>query len=104
MKRQEAGFTLIELMIAVALLGVGMAFMTNTFLKGWELWKRNYTDLLLQRQGRMAMEQIVQGLRQAEPSTIVIDSLAGEPKFSRISFTHVKTWPYVYYKRRAKLY
>lgn len=82
----ERGFTLIELMIAIALLGIGLAFITNMFLNGWRLWKRSYDELLLQRDTRDTMALMTRALREGKPGSIAIDSIGGNPLYSRIVF------------------
>jgi len=82
----ERGFTLIELMIAVALLGVGMAFITNMFLNGWRLWKRSYDELNIQRNTRDAVALITRSLREASAATVSISTPAGAQQFGQISF------------------
>src|SRR6185503_15430525 len=81
----ERGFTLIELMIAVALLGVGMAFITNMFLNGWRLWKRSYDELNIQRNTRDAVALITRSLREASAATVSISTPAGAQQFGQIS-------------------
>jgi len=83
----QAGFTLIELMIAVALLGVGLAFITNMFLNGWRLWKRSFDELILQRNARDTMAVVTRALREAKPGTVQIGTPANGPQFSQITFT-----------------
>jgi hypothetical protein len=91
-------------MITVALLGVGLAFIVTMYMQSWRLWVTNYTDLTSQRDGRIAMDLMVQGIRQARPMSVVIDNLAGEAYFSRIRFTHVKEQQWSFFKQGAKLY
>ena len=100
----ERGFTLVELMISVALLGMGLAYVTTVFLRGWENWKRNYTDVTTQRDGRIALDLMAQGIRQARPMAVKIDNVTGEAWFSRISFTHVKEQKWTFWKEGGKLY
>ena len=84
----ERGFTLIELMMAVALLGIGTTFMTILFLKGYQNWKSSFDTMILQRNIRLTLGKVSKALREARPGTVVIDRLAAtEPMFSRIAFT-----------------
>ncbi len=82
----ETGFTLIEVMIAVALLGVGLSFITQMFLGGYRLWKRSFDELIIQRQARTGLSFITQALREAAPGTVKISTPAGMPMFSEIQF------------------
>lgn len=66
------GFTLIELMIVVALLGVlafGVAsFFTNTF----DIWRQSRHQISVQQNARVAMEEMSRNIRQcADPGAIV---------------------------------
>jgi len=100
----ESGFTLVELMITVALLGIGLAFITTMYLQGWRAFKRNYTDLTTQRDGRIAVDRMVQGIRQAKPMSVTVNNITGEAWFSRINFTHIKEQQWSFWKQGDKLY
>ncbi len=84
--RPERGFTLVELLMAIALLGVGTAWIVMLFMKTWELWKRNFEELLLQRDARSAMTTMVQGLREAKTGSVQITKAANGTNFSQINF------------------
>lgn len=86
----QAGFTLIEVMIAVALLGIGTAFITNMFLNSWRLWKRSYDELLMQRDSREAIALIGRALREASPGSVIVSSAGNAPLYSRIDFTDAR--------------
>jgi prepilin-type N-terminal cleavage/methylation domain-containing protein len=83
----EGGFTLVELMITMVLLGMGTVWITSLFLQSYNMWKRNFEELLLQRNARVCMARMVQPLREARAGTIVISKAANGPNFSQISFT-----------------
>ncbi len=92
----EAGFTLVELMIAMAVLGVGLAFAVNSFLNGWQLWKRTFDELVLQSRARRALALVTQALREATPGSVKLSSPAG--KFSRIEFTDIRGRGWAFYR------
>jgi len=108
--RPEAGFTMTELMIAIALLGIGMSWIVNLFMLGWQNWKRNYDELTAQQSARRAMAIMVQALREGRPGSIVISK---EPvpsttyffgaNYSRISFTDGRWRGWKFYQRFDKL-
>jgi len=100
----ESGFTLVELMIAIALLGVGLAYINKVFMGSWQLWKRSYTDLVIQKDARIAIEGMSQAVKHAKASGLSIDNATGEPWFSRISFRHVKEQDWVIWKQGTRLY
>jgi len=88
MVKNNKGWTLVELMIVVAIVGVlamvGPSILTQTtrfFLLG-------STKLELQREARAAIYVITRELRQAQSNTIVIDSTGTQPYYSRIRFTN----------------
>lgn len=72
--------------MALAILAVGTAFITNMYLNGYRLWKRSFDELLMQQAARRTMGHIVQALREGSPGTVQISTPAGMPKFSQISF------------------
>jgi prepilin-type N-terminal cleavage/methylation domain-containing protein len=98
-RRADAGFTLTEVMIAVALLGVGLAFITNMFLNGYKLWKRSFDEMLLQRSARNSMNFITQALRGASPGSVRISTPANMPLFSEIRFTDEKKNGWWFYQK-----
>jgi len=94
--RSQSGFTLTELMIAVALLGMGLGFVTTLFMKTWQLWKRSYDELTMQRDARAAVVIMARAIREASPGSVAIDANAGDPAYSRINFTdgRGKAWSF----------
>lgn len=92
----ERGFTLVELCMAMAMLGVGLGFIVMLFSNTWRLWKRSYDELLMQEGARTAMAFMTKALREGSPGTVNIDSQTGSPPLSRIAFTDGKgtTWTF----------
>jgi prepilin-type N-terminal cleavage/methylation domain-containing protein len=85
--RAESGFTLTELMIAVALLGIGMGWIVKLYMAGWQNWKRNFDELSAQQAARRAMAIMVQAVREGRPGSVAITKPANGPNFSQIAFT-----------------
>lgn len=82
----DRGFTLVELMMAVAILGIGTAFITSMFLNGYRAWKRSFDEMLLQQGARRSMAIITRALREGSPGSVQISTPAGMPQFSQIAF------------------
>jgi len=99
----ESGMTLTELMIAVILLGIGMGWIVTMFLQGWNLWKRNFDELILQRNTRLCMKRIVQATREAQAGTIVISKAANGPPYSEIAFIDGRKHYWIFRQNGAKV-
>lgn len=100
----ESGFTLMELMITIAVMSIVLLTVTQLFLMTWRLWKSNWTELRVQQGARTALERITLGLRHARPGSVTIDSGAGEANYSRLKFTHVNNETWWVYKEGWRLY
>ena len=85
--RGEKGFTMAELMIAVALTGIVTTWIVRLFMAGWNNWKRNFDDLTAQQSARRAMTIMVQALREGRPGSVIITNPVNGPTFGQISFT-----------------
>ena len=87
---KQKGFTLIELMVVVALLailGYGIVrFFTSTF----RIWWQASQQIDAQQKARIAMDEMTRFIRQARPVTeIVVSEQAGEDANTMITFTHI---------------
>jgi len=104
----ERGFTLVELMIAVALLGIGTTFMTMLFLKSFQNWKWNFDSLILQRNMRLSMSTVTKALREAKPGTVVISTPTWggvpAPKWSSIAFLDGRSQRWCIYQKGVSVY
>ena len=100
----ESGFTMTELMIAVAILGIGMGWITQLFMLGWQNWKANFDQLTAQQAARRSMAIMVQALREGRPGSVVIDKPANGPSFSRVAFTDGRWRNWVFWQDGSKLY
>ena len=103
---KQKGFTLIELMVVVALLailGYGIVrFFTSTF----RIWWQASQQIDAQQKARVAMDEMTRFIRQARPVTeIVVSEQAGEDANTMITFTrtHIDTRQISYYKSGGSL-
>jgi prepilin-type N-terminal cleavage/methylation domain-containing protein len=100
---RQSGFTLTEVMMSVALLGIGFGFVVAIFMKHWELWKQSFDELMMQRAARQAVIQMTMALREASPGTVVIDSITGNPNYSRIAFTDGRGKPWSFWQKSGRI-
>jgi len=70
MKNKTSGFTLIELMIAVSVAGIGIFAVSWVLLLNQNSWKEGNAKLQLQRDAYVAMLKIEHELRPARSSEI----------------------------------
>jgi prepilin-type N-terminal cleavage/methylation domain-containing protein len=64
-KNRNSGFTLVEILIASAILVIAMGMMYNTYLSGSKVWENARESADLQAQARWAMNYMVAELRNA---------------------------------------
>ena len=103
--RKEKGVTLVELMIVVGIISAVFTGFTVILIKGIQLFQLNKTKAEVERDVRTVIELVNRSLREAESSTVVIDSLdTSEPPYSRISFTDVNGAARAFYQQDKKLY
>jgi len=103
--RDKKGITLVELMITITIVGIIGLGVGTLFTKGMQLWQMNKAKAEIERDVRTALDLIIQNIRQAEDSTIVIDRYdANQPPYSRITFTSVKGGTISYYQKGTELF
>jgi len=70
--KQQRGFSLIEMMVAVVILGLIILALVTFFTGGTKAWVAGQSQLKAQRNARQAMDRMVREIR--EGSSFVIDS------------------------------
>ena len=97
--RGQKGFTLVELMIAVAIMGIISAVIAQLFTAGVRGWLFSNASILSNQQARTARNLIIKMTRNASASTVMIERYdADQPPLSMISFTDVKGNNYAFYQ------
>jgi prepilin-type N-terminal cleavage/methylation domain-containing protein len=89
MVNNEKGWTLTELLIVVAIIGVTTLLLPQILSQTTKIFILSRAKLELQREARAAIYVITRELRQAQSSTIIIDQTGGQPYYSRLRFTTV---------------
>lgn len=102
-KKRNAGFTLTEAIIAVAIIGIIFGIAPRMFIQVNRFVIMNRTRIELQREARMMLSLINRNLRQARSGTLQIDSIPGQPYYSRIAFTRVDGMTFSFYQTGTRL-
>lgn len=102
MKRN--GYTLTEVMISVAIIGILSTVGPPIFIQMQRFYIQTTARNDVQRDARQSLDIINRFLRQAKSITIVIDSLSGQPPYSRISFTSANDESISIWQNGTKLY
>jgi len=74
--KNQKGFSLIELMVVVAVLGLIVLGLVTFFTGGVRSWITGQSQLQAQREARQAMDRMVREIREA--SNIIADSTSSE--------------------------
>lgn len=99
----RAGFTLTEVMIVVAILGIIASIAPKMLIDISRFSMMNRTRLELQKEARESMVVMTRNLRQASENSVLIDRSAGQPHYSRITFTKASGQKISFYQSGNKL-
>ena len=88
-RSKVAGYTLTEAMLVVAIVGIVGSIGATLLIQMTRSFRQNDARIGIQREAREALHLINRNLRQAQATTVVIDQLAGEFPYSRITFTRL---------------
>ncbi|OGR76406.1 MAG: hypothetical protein A2X32_12485 [Elusimicrobia bacterium GWC2_64_44] len=107
-KGLKRGYTLMEMMLVVAILGVLILAAPRTFIKTYQFVQLMMARVEIQKNARGALANINRDLRQSVASSITIDRVAGQPFHSRITFNKYNSTGGLtamsYYQQGNKLY
>jgi prepilin-type N-terminal cleavage/methylation domain-containing protein len=90
MVKNRHGFSLIELMMVIAIIGLLAVIGPQIFTQTTKFFILSKTKLALQEEARATMYLMTREIRQAQSNTIIIDQVAGQPYYSRIRFTKIQ--------------
>ena len=102
-KRRSNGYTLVEILITIAILGVLSGVAAQVILQVNRFFILTRVRLDLQREARAAMYVITRELRQARSTSIVVDQVNGQPYYSRITFTKIQGQSVSFYQSGGNL-
>ena len=103
MKRRARGWTLTEMMIAVAITGIIALVGPPIMIQMQRFYLQSDARTSIQRDARASLDIMNRFLREAKSSSIVIDTPAGGSPYSRITFTTVDGNYHQFYQQGSSL-
>jgi prepilin-type N-terminal cleavage/methylation domain-containing protein len=104
MVKNRNGLTLVEMMVVVAIIGFAVVAGPKLLVNAIRFFQLHTAKVAIQRDARSSLEIINRFLRQAVSSSVVIDQLAGQPPYSRISFKGFDGKTFMFYQQNSTLY
>jgi len=105
---KHRGYTLVEMMIVVAIVGTLFAVVSPLMLQMTNFWRLTSARYTIQRDVRASLSTINRFTRQAQAATVTIDNISGQPPSSRLQFQYTNadgnTVTVMFYQLGNKLY
>lgn len=99
------GWTLVELIIIVAMFSILSLSVSSLFLQIWRFFRITHVQKELQEEARAIMELIMRDLRNTQSDTIVISRYDNQqPPYSKIDFYTIDGSSVSYYQVNRTLY
>lgn len=104
-KFKQKGFTLIETLIVVAVMGVVTAAVTTLFTQGFHYWSINRTQVELQRDVRALLDLMLREIKEAKTNSVEINSFNNsQPPCSKINFTTIDGREVSFYQKGKQIF
>ena len=101
--KSTRGYTLIEAMVTVAIVATLSAVAAPLLVNMTNFWRQTTARNEIERDVRVSLDTINRFARQAQSSTVVLDQVAGQPPYSRITFTSIQGNVITFYQLGNKL-
>jgi prepilin-type N-terminal cleavage/methylation domain-containing protein len=102
--KNKKGYTLMEMMLTVAIVAIISGMAGPLLMQMTNFWKLTSARNAIQRDVRTSLDLVNRFTRQAQSGTVVIDSAAGQPPASRVTFTDSQGQEVSFYQNGNKLY
>lgn len=85
-KRSVRGFTMIEMMIGLVILGIISSLASRALMGTYQFFRLSMARSEIQRDARATLDLMNRNLRQAKSSSVVITQNSGQPPYSKVVF------------------
>jgi len=102
--KKKKGYTLVEVMLVLAVMGIVLAGTLGLLINFTRFWRVNQAKLDIQRDARRTLSLMNKSLRQAVAGSILIDQIDGMPPWSRVTFNGLDGVSVSYYQDGGRLY
>ncbi len=102
---RRRGFTLAELMVTIAILGIVFSLAPKVMIDTYKFFRLSMARSEIQRDARAALDLMNRKLRQAEASSIVVSRHdSSQPPYSKVFFNTVDTSSITFYQAGRQIY